>query len=131
MAGFVSEADARVALEAALAEYEFERPLRRAPDSVGGFPTDRWPRGIRGEVAASALSNYVTIVSSYVVPRIGEVRLSKLRSARIDQLYVDLLAAGAKGGGPLAPATVAQVHFVVLPGSVKKNAHLFGHAVAS
>ena len=110
MAGFVSVADARVALEAALAEYEFERPLRRAPDSVGGFLTDRWPRGIRGEVAASALSNYVTIVSSYVVPRIGEVRLSKLRSARIDQLYVDLLAAGAKGGGPLAPATVAQVH---------------------
>lgn len=24
-----------------------------------------------------------------------------------------------------------QVHFVVLPGSVKKNAHLLGHAVAS
>ena len=56
--GFVSEADARVALADALVECESDRPVRRAPDTVGGFLTDRWQRGIRQEVAESALSNY-------------------------------------------------------------------------
>ncbi len=76
--GFVSEADARVALADALVEYGPDRPVRRAPDTVGGFLMDRWLRGIRREVADSALSNYSTIVANYVVPRIGDVRVSRL-----------------------------------------------------
>ncbi len=108
--GFVSEADARVALADALVEYDSDRPVRRAPDTVGGFLTDRWQRGIRQEVAESALSNYVSIVSTYVVPRIGDVRLSRLSTRQVEQLYVDLLAGGARDGGPLSATTVGQVH---------------------
>ncbi len=108
--GFVSEADARVALEEALVEYEPDRPVRRAPDTVGGFLMDRWLRGIRREVADSALSNYSTIVANYVVPRIGDVRLSRLSTRQVDQMYADLLESGARDGRPLSGATVVQVH---------------------
>ncbi len=108
--GFASEADARIALGEALVEYEDDRPLRRAPDTVGGFLMDRWLRGIRQEVAESALSNYSTIVATYVVPRIGDVRLSRLSTRQVEQLYADLLAGGAREGGPLSPTTVGQVH---------------------
>jgi integrase len=108
--GFTSQADALVGLAEALAEYEADRPVRRAPDTVGGFLMDRWLRGIRREVADSALSNYSTIVATYVVPRIGEVRLSRLSTRQIDQLYGDLLVSGARDGGPLSATTVGQVH---------------------
>ena len=108
--GFVSETDAREALGEALAEYEADRPVRRAPDTVGGFLMDRWQRGIRQEVAESALSNYSTIVATYVVPRIGDIRLSRLATRQVEQLYADLLEGGARDGGPLSPTTVGQVH---------------------
>jgi integrase len=108
--GFASEADARSALAEALAEYEADRPVRRAPDTVGGFLLDRWLRGIRREVADSALSNYSTIVATYVVPRIGDVRLSRLSTRQVDQLYADLLENGARDGRPLSATTVGQVH---------------------
>ena len=108
--GFASEAVARLALAEALAEYEPERPVRRAPDTVGGFLTDRWQRGIRREVADSALSNYAVIVASYVVPRIGDVRLSRLATRHVDELYAALLVGGARDGGPLSATTVGQVH---------------------
>ena len=75
MGGFVLEVDARVTLANTLVEYGPDRPVRRAPDTVGGFLMDRWLRGIRREVADSALSNYSTIVANYVVPRIGDVRV--------------------------------------------------------
>jgi integrase len=108
--GFASETDARSALDEALAEYEDDRPVRRAPDTVGGFLLDRWLRSIRREVADSALSNYSTIVATYVVPRIGDVRLSRLSTRQVDQLYVDLLENGTRDGRPLSATTVGQVH---------------------
>ncbi len=108
--GFASEAEARAALAEALVEYEADRPVRRAPDTVGGFLMDRWPRGIRQEVAESALSNYATIVATYVVPRVGDVRLSRLSTRQVEQLYADLLEGGARDGGPLSATTVGQVH---------------------
>jgi integrase len=110
MAGFSSEADARIAMEAAVGECENVRSVRRPPDTVGGFLSDRWPRGIRREVAESALSNYVTVVNIYVLPTLGDVRLTRLSATQIDGLYAHLLSNGSRGGGPLAPATVGQVH---------------------
>ena len=71
---------------------------------------DHWPRGIRQEVAESALSNYATIVATYVVPRVGDVRLSRLSTRQVEQLYADLLEGGARDGGPLSATTVGQVH---------------------
>ena len=91
-------------------ECEADRPVRRAPDTVGGFLMDRWQRGIRQEVADSAMSNYATIVATYVVPRVGDVRLSRLSTRQVEHLYADLLAGGAREGGPLSPTTVGQVH---------------------
>lgn len=108
--GFASEADAQAALGEALEEYEADRPVRPAPDTVGGFLMDRWQRGIRQEVADSAMSNYATIVATYVVPRVGDVRLSRLSTRQVEQLCADLLAGGAREGGPLSPTTVGQVH---------------------
>ena len=55
--GFASEADARVALGEALVEYESERPVRRAPDTVGGFLLDRWPRGIHPKIVQERLGH--------------------------------------------------------------------------
>ena len=64
MAGFATEAEARTALAAVIEEYELDHPVRRAPDTVGGFLSDRWLRGVRREVAESALTNYATLMNS-------------------------------------------------------------------
>jgi hypothetical protein len=110
MAGFGTQAEARAGLAAAIDEYELDLPVRRAPDTVGGFLSDRWLRGVRREVAESALTNYATLMNAYVVDRIGDVHLTHLTTTQVNQLYVDLLAGGAVDGRPLSPTSVLQVH---------------------
>ncbi len=49
-------------------------------------------------------------VNRWIIPRIGNVRVTKLRTVDLEQLYADLLKSGSKSGGPLAPASVRKVH---------------------
>ena len=54
---------------------------------------------------------YRTYAGRYVGPRMGQARVSQVTAADLTDLYRELLAHGARDGGPLAPATVIATHF--------------------
>jgi integrase len=61
---------------------------------------------------------------AYALPMLGGIRLSRLTSDRIDDLYTHLLQAGGEGGRPLGTATVHHTHKALshcLNVAVKRN----------
>ena len=111
--GFATESEAAVALKAALAA---QAGVRRPPartDTVEGFVHGRWAKAIRGEVAEAGWRNYVTVLDSYGLPRIGSVLLTRLTTADIEAMYRELLVSGRMNGEGLAATTVVQVHRTV------------------
>ena len=102
-----------MALKAALAA---QAGVRRPPartDTVEGFVHGRWAKAIRGEVAEAGWRNYVTVLDSYGLPRIGSVLLTRLTTADIEAMYRELLVSGRMNGEGLAATTVVQVHRTV------------------
>lgn len=78
----------------------------------------------KGRLKVSTSDSYDKVIRSYVLPRIGDVPLQKLTAGHLDQMYVDLLASGGRGGKRLTPRTVRYVHVVVkasLGRAVKKG----------
>jgi integrase len=60
-----------------------------------------------------SLERYRGIVRLYIVPRIGAVKLQKLRPVHLTGLYADLSRNGGRDGGPLSPGSVSYVHRVL------------------
>lgn len=60
---------------------------------------------------ANTIRSYAHIVSSYVAPRIGSMRLREVTPAILTSLYGELMERGGKGGAPLSRRSVAQVHW--------------------
>ena len=110
VAGFATQDAAAAALADALAAQDVVRPVGLTADTVAGFLTGRWVRMLRHEVAESAFVNYQRIVSTYVIPRVGQLRLSKLTTAVVEEMDAGLLATGRRDGGELSATTVGQVH---------------------
>ena len=111
--GFATEADAAVALESALVAQAGLPKSRPGADTVEGFVHGRWLKAVRGEVAEAGWRNYLTILDSYVLPRIGSSLITRLTTADVEAMYRGLLASGGKTGGGLAGTTVMQVHRTV------------------
>jgi integrase len=44
------------------------------------------------------------------VPRLGDIPLQRLTTARVGAFYGELVASGGHGGRPLSPKTVRYVH---------------------
>lgn len=109
VAGFRTRREAEAALVEALSE------LRRgefvAPDktTLAEF-VDEWLPAVRAELAESAWDNYRRLLGTYVVPRLGHVRLVDLSPQRIQGVYAELLQSGKRNGDGLAPRSVSQVH---------------------
>jgi integrase len=106
----------RKAAEAALAEFLG----RTAPGEVAAAGRRRvgdylgeWVAGMRPTLAASAWTNYRSLLDLYVRPRIGTVRLSAVSASTLTALYAALLAGGGKNSKPLSPTTVRLVHRVL------------------
>src|SRR5438128_1897735 len=78
--------------------------------SVRGFLVDEWLPAVRPTLRASTHKLYETLISAYVVPRIGEVRLQKLSPGQLNRLYAELLEHGARDGRPLGAETTRKVH---------------------
>lgn len=98
---------------------EIERQLRRREfiDPKGGrqtfgtFLEEDWLPAIT--VRASSASNYATMIRAYVKPYLGEVSLVDLGPERLNALYADLASKGGRGGHPLKPKTVRNVHVTI------------------
>lgn len=76
------------------------------------------------QVHPSTLAGYRTVARCSVNPRLGTMRLSKLRALDLDRFYATLLASGGRGGRPLSPRSVRFCH--VLLGQALAQAKRWG-----
>lgn len=74
---------------------------------------NRWLETVRPNLEDTTAENYRVTIDAYIAPHVGRVRLQDLTSDALDRLYARLLASGGRGGRPLKPKTVRNVHLVV------------------
>lgn len=74
---------------------------------------ERWYEHAAPDWSPKTAAETRRMVDRVVLPRLGRVRLQKLRTADLDHLYRELRVSGGHAGGPLAPATVRRVHVIV------------------
>lgn len=79
------------------------------PTSVLTFSmlVDRWLEQVENRLAATTLRTYRAYIDHHIQPTIGEVSVSDLTTAALNDLYRNL---GKKG---LAPASIRQVHAII------------------
>ncbi len=65
------------------------------------------------DLAPRTKERYFELLAQYVIPRIGHIKLQKLRPATIKAWHDGLLASGGKNGRPLAPRTVGHARRLV------------------
>jgi integrase len=112
------------------AELELARLLSGAAAGTYVDPTretvseflERWERDWASHnLSPKTLERASELLAAKVRPRIGAVRLQKLRPAHCAELYAKLLKEGAVDGSGLAARTVGQVHRILH--------RAFGHAM--
>jgi len=82
--------------------------------TVGSFLVDEWLPAVRVSLKPSTAKLYETLLSAYVVPELGTVKLQQLTPARLNRFYGTLLASGRRAGaGGLSPTSVRGVHRVL------------------
>jgi integrase len=75
---------------------------------------ERWERDwATTNVGLKTLERYRGLLKLYVKPRIGAMRLQKLRAVHLNELYTALLQSGGQDGRPLSPRSVGHVHRVL------------------
>jgi integrase len=107
--GFRTKREAQTALNDALGELQRGEFVSPSKQTLAEF-TEAWLAAVKGELAESAWANYGALMRTYVLPRVGAVRLVDLTSQRVQALYVELLERGKKDGSPLSARSVLQVH---------------------
>ena len=101
--------------EAALAKLVLEVGSggHAAHDTTVGALVGQWFELARIDLSPSTVRGYERSINAYILPTLGNVPLDRLRVAQIDRLYAQLRDRGGQHGGPLATATVRQVHAVL------------------
>jgi integrase len=108
--GFKTKREAKAAEAEALRRIRdgvFVEPSRL---TVGAYLTEVWLRSMASQVRATTLGGYRHNVRAYIVPRLGDIPLQRLTTARVGAFYGELVVSGGKGGRPLSPKTVRYVH---------------------
>ncbi len=72
-----------------------------------------WLAGHAVQVKPRTMAGYAHLIETYVVPRIGGLRLQAVKSADLSRLYRDLLEGGGRDGKPLSGRSVEYVHAVL------------------
>lgn len=72
-----------------------------------GATIDAWLELAGPQLSPTTEREYRRKVDKHIRPELGNIRLSKLTTARLDRFYADKLAAGA------APASVRQMHAII------------------
>ena len=74
---------------------------------------EEWIEGLAASRENSTVENYGNVLRSWVIPRIGSLRLSAVEPGHLRKLYVELLNEGGRGGRPLSPRSVSLAHRVL------------------
>ena len=64
---------------------------------VGEYLVKEWLPKQENILKASSFASYKRIVNSYLVPRLGSIRLEEVTARRVEQMFNDLLTSGARG----------------------------------
>jgi integrase len=114
--GFLTATEADDALQEARKKIRAQVTIAKAgPPTVGDYAIE-WLNGLR--LANSTMVGYRGIVSRYVQPALGNIRLDQLTATRLGRLYRDLAESGrerrdsARGAG-LSLNTVNKIHVVI------------------
>lgn len=96
---------------------DFALDLRRNPDS-GSNQTlktfaERWLKDQAGEVRASTLSGYRSIMETHVLPALGHIALRDLRRSHVKAFLTAKKAETTQAGKPRGRAHVAQMRTVL------------------
>jgi integrase len=108
--GFKTKREAKAAEAEALRRIRdgvFVEPSRL---TVGVYLTEMWLPSMVSQVRATTMGGYRHNVRAYIVPRLGDISLQRLTTARVGAFYGELVVSGGKGGRPLSPKTVRYVH---------------------
>ena len=105
-----SKREAQAALPAIVGSIHAGTYVEPEHATVAEFLLDEWLPAARTSLKPSTVELYRTLVSAYIKPRIGGVRLQKLSPALLNRLYGELLESGRRDGGPLGAETTAKVH---------------------
>ncbi len=99
------------------ARYEAHNGERFAKTSltVGEF-FNRWIVTHSLKVKASTAGRYRMNVDSYIIPRLGEIPIGKLKPLHIGEFYSYLLREGSKTGKPLSTGSVENIKLVLKTG---------------
>lgn len=75
---------------------------------------ERWERDwATANVGPKTLERYRQLLRLYIRPRIGAVRIQKLRAVHLNELYSTLLRSGGQDGAALSARSVGHVHRVL------------------
>ncbi|WP_338688357.1 site-specific integrase [Bradyrhizobium sp. 26S5] len=75
---------------------------------------ERWERDwATANVGPKTLERYRQLLRLYVRPRIGAVRIQKLRAVHLNEVYSTLLRSGGQDGAALSARSVGHVHRVL------------------
>jgi len=101
--------------EAALAKFvqEVEGGGHASADATVGALVGEWFELAQADLSPSTVRGYERSIRRYIQPALGEVPLQRLQVAQLDRHYAQLRQCGGHDGGPLATATVRQVHAIL------------------
>jgi integrase len=110
--GFRTEREAKDAAKPKIAEIE-ALGHKPADDIVRGY-LERWiaSRAVEGRARSTILS-YRSKLETYVLPRVGDMKLVEVDVLTLDRLYAELLTSGGRNGRPLSARTVRYVHSIL------------------
>ena len=96
--GFKTKREAKAAEAEALRRIRdgmFVEPSRL---TVGAYLTEMWLPSMASQVRATTLGGYRHNVRAYIVPRLGDIPLQRLNTARVGAFYGELVASGGQNG---------------------------------
>jgi integrase len=110
--GFATEGEAKEARDSARVAARQGVYVDKSRITVTQYLGD-WLDAHAVEIKPATLATYRYLVTHYVEPHIGRMRLQAVRPTTLSVLYRDLLVRGGKGGRPLSRATVDYVHAIL------------------
>jgi integrase len=108
--GFGTKREAVAAMSALQAELGDGTYVEASRLTVGEYLTD-WLKLAKRRLRPGSYDSCAIHVNTYLIPRIGGLRLQSLSGRRVKQLYAELAASGrARGGGGLSEKSVHNIH---------------------
>jgi integrase len=113
--GFATRKDAEKALRELIGRVDRGAVAPGLPPALGAYLLEVWlPATQPPHVSWTTWRDRRGVITWYVEPRIGHIRLDRLGAADINRLYTDLLTNGRlRTSGGLSPSTVGNVHRIL------------------